>query len=196
MNTKVAHCRLISPLLNSAEEHCTELVFYLCSGTSKRGNCATGAGAGTSQPHPFLWLPPPGWELGGKVLPISRTFLRVHSPRSTNPTPLWLLVLELELLFCSVPSPVSVAGWGRCQGSPAPYPGVGAPKFPQTRHKRLSQHRTVPRGTGSVKSKFSSLRNSQAEEFPMPVPKQSPLEMLTTSPDTALTLSAPALGFI
>lgn len=42
------------------------------------------------------------------------------------------------------------------------------------------------RDPGCAKSKFSSVRNPQTEEFPMPIPKQKPFEMLTASPDIAL----------
>lgn len=204
----MAHCSLISPLLYSAEEYFTELVFYLCSGTRKRGNHETCPGVCTSQSHPLLWFPPPGWEQGVRILHNSRMSLRVHSFYNTNSTD--SLSVFVSHLFGGVvsvgsfkrwPNPVSMAGEVNARAAQLiidMWVHQGQSGF-TSRHKWFSLYRDirrVPRDQDYVKIKFSSLRSSQIKKFPTPIPKQRPFEMLTTSPDIALTLCVPGLDFI
>lgn len=128
----------------------------------------------------------------------SRMLPRVHSSYNTNPTPQGLLVAKLEVLLW--------LGASRCGQTLFQWPGE--PSSLSTRGcakgkvaSNQAQMALPPQGQqerhpGCAKSKFSSRRNSQTKEFPMPIPKQKPFEMLTASPDIALTLCAPALDFI
>lgn len=125
----------------------------------------------------------------------SRMFLRVHISCNTKSPPQWLFGIKLEVLFW-----FGASSRGQAQFQ---WPGEVDARGAQLvidvcvhqeqsglkpRHKWLSHHRDsrrVPRGPDCVKSKFSSLRNSQTKEFPILIPKQRPFEMPTTSPDTS-----------